>query len=31
MDEYVAGDADSKMVDEDWDLFFSDVDESTED
>ena len=31
MDEYVAGDAESKMVDEDWDLFFSDVDESTED
>ncbi|MBV2165883.1 MAG: RNA-binding S4 domain-containing protein [Kaistella sp.] len=31
MDEYVAGDADSKMVDEDWDLFFSDVDENTED
>ena len=31
MDEYVAGDADSKMVDEDWDLFFSDVNENTED
>ena len=31
MDEYVAGDANSEMADDDWDLFFSDVDESTED
>ena len=31
MDEYVSGDADSQMVDDDWDLFFSDVDESPED
>ena len=31
MDEYVAGDANSEMADDDWDLFFSDVNENTED
>jgi len=31
MDEYVAGDANSEMADDDWDLFFSDVTENTED
>ena len=31
MDEYVAGDANSEMADDDWDLFFSDVSENTED
>ena len=31
MDEYVAGDANSEMADDDWDLFFSDVDENPED
>ena len=31
MDEYVAGDANSEMADDDWDLFFSDVDENPAD
>ena len=31
MDEYVAGDASFEMADDDWDLFFSDVNENTED
>ena len=31
MDEYVAGDANSEMANDDWDLFFSDVDENPED
>lgn len=31
MDEYVAGDANSEMADDDWDLFFSDVNENTAD
>ena len=31
MDEYVGGDANSEMADDDWDLFFSDVNENTED
>ena len=31
MDEYVAGDANFEMADDDWDLFFSDVNENTED
>lgn len=31
MDEYVAGDASSEMADDDWDLFFSDVDENPAD
>lgn len=31
MDEYVAGDANSEMADDDWDLFFSDVNENPAD
>ena len=31
MDEYVAGDASFEMADDDWDLFFSDVDENPAD
>ena len=31
MDDYVAGDANSEMADDDWDLFFSDVDENPAD
>ena len=31
MDEYVAGDANFEMADDDWDLFFSDVDENPAD
>ena len=31
MDEYVGGDVNSEMADDDWDLFFSDVNENTED
>ena len=31
MDEYVAGDASFEMADDDWDLFFSDVNDNTAD
>ena len=31
MDEYVAGDANSEMADDDWDLFFSDVNDNPAD
>ncbi len=31
MDEYVAGDANFEMADDDWDLFFSDVNDNTAD
>ena len=31
MDEYVGGDANSEMADDDWDLFFSDVNENPAD